>query len=181
MVKKDAKNELQKALVKLLKKKKLEEINVKELCLLANVNRASFYAHYKTILDVFNDIKTKTNEQLDEYLTKVMSLNTSKSVEEVISNILLNIKEDKKFYDIILVSKVNTTFRNEVFYHIFSRLHLLKEHSSAKQTYNDIFLLNGSIGIIYYWIDNDLKDDVSILTNLIINMASDTLKLQDKH
>ena len=175
---KDAKYELKKALLQLMKKKKLEEINVKELCNAAGINRSSFYAHYQTINDIFNEIKQSILLQLNEYLKLVASSSSYQSIEELINGILLKIKEDKQFSDIITISKIDTTFRNEIFYNILMSAHLLNEHDNIEQTYKDIFLVNGSIGIIYYWMDNDFKEDVNVLTNIIIQMASTTLKIK---
>ncbi len=174
---KDARYELKKALLQLMKQKKLEEINVKELCIKAGVNRSSFYAHYQNINDIFNEIKENISLELDQYLKLVTSSSSHQNVKEVINGILLKIKEDKEFCDIVVLSKIDTTFRNEIFYNILMSAHVLNKHDSINKTYNDIFLVNGSIGIIYYWMENDFKEDVNVLTDIIIHMASSSSSL----
>ena len=44
---------LRRALLTLLKSKPLETITVAELCRHANINRGTFYLHYKDVLEVF--------------------------------------------------------------------------------------------------------------------------------
>lgn len=44
-------NQLKEALIKLLKTKNINQISVRELSSLADINRATFYLHYKTPYD----------------------------------------------------------------------------------------------------------------------------------
>lgn len=45
------------ALQQLMKKKALKNISVKEIAELADINRATFYAHYEDIYDLFHDFE----------------------------------------------------------------------------------------------------------------------------
>ena len=51
------KNKLKTALVSLLQTKKIDEVSILELTELANINRKTFYLHYKSIPDVLKDIE----------------------------------------------------------------------------------------------------------------------------
>lgn len=42
----------------LTKEKKLNEITIKELCLMADINKSTFYLHYRDIYDLANSIQT---------------------------------------------------------------------------------------------------------------------------
>lgn len=48
---------LQQALLKLLKKKNIDKITIKELCQEANINRGTFYLHYATPNDLLMEIE----------------------------------------------------------------------------------------------------------------------------
>lgn len=50
-------NQLSRALVSLLRTKPLTAITVKELTELADVNRATFYAHYRDVFDIYAQVK----------------------------------------------------------------------------------------------------------------------------
>lgn len=52
------------ALVSLLETKTLKDISVKELCDKADINRGTFYLHYKDIYDMMNQIETDILNQL---------------------------------------------------------------------------------------------------------------------
>ena len=55
----------------LTKEKKLNEITIKELCALADINKSTFYLHYRDIYDLANSIQTTLVEDvcaiIDEY------------------------------------------------------------------------------------------------------------------
>jgi len=46
---------LKKVFIKLLEKKTLSQISIKEICEDADINRATFYAHYKDQYDLFEE------------------------------------------------------------------------------------------------------------------------------
>lgn len=55
---------IQEALLRLLKTKPLDKIKVNELCSESGVNRATFYRHYQTLLDVLREIEMDFIRQL---------------------------------------------------------------------------------------------------------------------
>lgn len=56
------------ALLKLLEKKDLEYITVKEICENAGVNRSTFYLHYETIDDLLSESIEYMNDHFQSYM-----------------------------------------------------------------------------------------------------------------
>ena len=54
-----AQDKLIEALIKLLSIKDFNQINIKELCQIANVNRTTFYAYYDNTFELLIDAKDK--------------------------------------------------------------------------------------------------------------------------
>lgn len=48
---------LKESLMKLLKEKSISTITVKEICVLADINRSTFYSHYLDQFDLLNQTK----------------------------------------------------------------------------------------------------------------------------
>ncbi|MFA7111488.1 MAG: TetR/AcrR family transcriptional regulator, partial [Bacilli bacterium] len=64
-----SKTSIQKALVDLLVKgKNFDSITIKDLALTANVTRGTFYNHYKSVIDVAEDIRDNFMNQLSTVL-----------------------------------------------------------------------------------------------------------------
>jgi len=64
------KKTLQQALLKLLQKKHIDRVTIKELCELAGVNRGTFYLHYATPNDLLMEIE-------EEFVAEQMTLFTT--------------------------------------------------------------------------------------------------------
>ncbi len=99
------KKAIKESFLKLLNQHHIEKISVKALCIDADINRATFYRHYKDIYDLFEDIK---KELFDEISAKV--------VKDIIdTKMLTNIYNNQIFY--------------KEFFHSNLLLNLLKEHN----------------------------------------------------
>ncbi|MBP3434399.1 MAG: TetR/AcrR family transcriptional regulator, partial [Clostridia bacterium] len=61
---------LKEALVRLLEKKKLDNITVFELCAEAGINRATFYRHYGIPKDLLLDLELDMVEEIRSVLKK---------------------------------------------------------------------------------------------------------------
>lgn len=102
---------IKEAFLNLLSNKNLEEITIKELCLEANINRATFYRNFDDIYDLF--------EQIEKEL-----------MAEAFPN-------GTEFYDISQLLEV--MYHNQVFYREFFNNHL--ESSFIKNTTNEMKII----------------------------------------
>jgi AcrR family transcriptional regulator len=63
---------LEQHLLMLLKEKPLEKITVKELCMVAGINRTTFYTHYSDIFDLMRQIKEMMISDVIRHVTSHM-------------------------------------------------------------------------------------------------------------
>lgn len=91
------------ALADLLQEKPLEKITVTDVVTRANINRGTFYAHYKDIPDVVDHLIQQTFSAITDVLSaqKPLSPNLGSSILTQIQSIL---EEDMFFYRKILCS-----------------------------------------------------------------------------
>ena len=59
---------LRRAFTQLLLEKPIQNITVRELCEKAQVNRGTFYLHYKDIYDLMESIETQMTQELGDVL-----------------------------------------------------------------------------------------------------------------
>ena len=67
------KNKLNESLMILMKEKNINQITVKELAELSDINRKTFYLHYCDIFDIVDNIK---NMLLDDFKNVILSHNS---------------------------------------------------------------------------------------------------------
>jgi len=76
---KKTKKILKQALARLLLEKDLKDITVKELTTIADVNRGTFYLHYKDVYDLYEQLE---NETLNEF-NKIIRKHTEKNPQGI--------------------------------------------------------------------------------------------------
>ena len=57
--------QLKECLTRLLKGKKIQDITVRELAEMADINRGTFYLHYKDVFDLMDQIKNELIEEVE--------------------------------------------------------------------------------------------------------------------
>ena len=173
------------ALIYLLEKKDIEYITVKEICNKAGVNRSTFYLHYESISDLLEETMNYINkkfvscfdESTREFIEKIKSssLENLKLIERKYLNPYLNfIKENKKIF--------KASFHNPTGMNVYDKYIHLKKYvlmpilerfdvPEKEKNYLIAFYINGIIAIIKEWIDNDCKDSIDDIENIIIKYA----------
>ena len=53
------------ALVEIMSEKEISQITVSEICLLAKINRKTFYRHYRSVSDVLEEVENEFLKELD--------------------------------------------------------------------------------------------------------------------
>lgn len=153
---------IKEAFLTLLDNKSLEEITIKELCLEANINRATFYRNFDDIYDLFEQIE---KELMSEAFPK-----------------------GTEFYDITQLLEV--MYHNQIFYREFFNNHLessfiknttseMKENFSNtlkeknlynEQTYNFHFhfALHGATGLLKEWLSDGCPSPPKEFSTLLL-------------
>lgn len=153
---------LKKALFELLSERNVNEINVKSLCNKAEINRSTFYLHYKDIEELLKTIK---QEEVNKFYEFTSSISNNKSMEEVTISYFSYIKNNDYIFRILLNGQhpdFEKQFLNA----------LLKIDYQDKDIYERIFSISGHLAITKYWIENDYKDSIKDMARKVININS---------
>lgn len=171
------------ALISLLDKKDFKYITIKDICLKAGVNRSTFYLHYQTIDDLLNECSTYITNKFYNYLNTYISDKniTSKidfaSIEnlyfmtpEYLVPYLTFIKENKKLYSTMM--NYSTTLKldksyNKMFKEIFNPILERFNVDEYKREYILSFFLSGINSIVRIWLNNDCKEDINKIIEII--------------
>lgn len=171
------------ALISLLDKKDFKYITIKDICLKAGVNRSTFYLHYQTIDDLLNECSTYITNKFYNYLNTYISDKniTSKidfaSIEnlyfmtpEYLVPYLTFVKENKKLYSTMM--NYSTTLKldksyNKMFKEIFNPILERFNVDEYKREYILSFFLSGINSIVRIWLNNDCKEDINKIIEII--------------
>ncbi len=160
------KNIIKESFVELLRKKDINKITVSELCEKADINRATFYRYY---IDVY-DLLEKIGQELVDDLKKQLDNYKESPLKDVIKGYLEILKENRELTKIIFSNNKNISFFNDFFeyiYYNYKIMNNLKNINESETIMPFIFIFNGSLGIINYWIQNNFEEDIDKLSEVI--------------
>ena len=154
---------LTQALTELLQRKQVNEITVKELTDLADMNRGTFYLYYKDIYDMLDKIQ----DEMFEKLNAIFALREDEQVTEQTKPILLDlfrfIEENQEMCRVLLSPNGDMSFLhrlNEVLREKCLHLYLGSEPVANEEDfdYRYSFVVYGCAGIIRAWVSRDCAE-----------------------
>ena len=162
---------LTQALTQLLQEKQINEITVKELTDLADMNRGTFYLYYKDMFDMLEKIE----DGLFEALGTIVSLHENDDVSQQTKPILLDlfrfIEDNQEMCRVLLSPHGDMNFLhrlNEVV-----REKCLKAWSSIRAEkgesdfdYHYSFVIFGCAGVIRAWVNRNCQESAEQMAAL---------------
>ena len=164
---------LRDALMELMEQKSISQITVKELCVKADINRTTFYAHYSDPNDLLHHIEADVLLSVSKAVSSLHCPIDKSSILQVFQELLQYIADNNKQIQILLSERGDVYFPKELFTMIYEKCELmaLAPPSSTKEFYF-IFVLNGSIGLIQHWLKSGLTKSTKEMAEIIFNMAA---------
>lgn len=99
---------IQNALLQLLEENDIDNITVKQICAVSNINRSTFYSHYDDILSLIHAIENRIHQEIISDYQNKAEAGIGMLDGSFYHNFLTNIKKYKTFYKASL--KKRTTF-----------------------------------------------------------------------
>lgn len=148
---------LQQAMLKILKKKHVDKVTVKELCEEAGINRGTFYLHY----DVPNDVLREIEQQfIDEQMSFFSPYNNEGYEKGCLVEIFSGILRNRELCAVIMGKNGNPRFLERIQEMI--RANVIQSLCSVYPDYktDDLnfvfdFVFAGSMKLILRWIEDD--------------------------
>ncbi|MGI6205609.1 MAG: TetR/AcrR family transcriptional regulator [Anaerovoracaceae bacterium] len=153
------------SLYKLLEKKHLSEITVKELCELADINRATFYRNYQDIYDLF--------EKLEEQLTEEAFQDND--IEKDRYRLLEIIYQNQPFYREFFDSHLESQYIRKTVEKMYEEMKetLIRRGTYDEKTFTVSYQYNyyGAIGVIREWLDRGCSEKPRELGDILYSIV----------
>lgn len=168
--------------VELLKKKPVNKITVKEICEMAEINRATFYKHY---LDVY-DLLDKLEQEFLLELQNNVQQSIEKSFKDTFTLILTGIKADSELYITLFSQNGDPNFPNRIFplcyeYIAMEQDERFQKLSPSELTWLYYFIAQGCSGILNQWIKNGMTEPINEVTNFTDKLIQNVLAASQSH
>ena len=166
---------IRKSFITLLKKKPISKITIKEICDVADVNRATFYAHYLDQYDLLHQIEQDLIDEINQYLFgHDLNANLSAVSEEpieLLDKILQYVKENAELFDLFLNLEEDIHFQQEVIQIVGNQHFASMTADRDSSEYMFLFYASGSIGVIQKWLHDGMKKSTRELAELILKLS----------
>jgi len=168
----ETKQAIKKALIQQIEEAGFERVTVKNLALAANINRGTFYLHYKDKFEVMEDLQQELLKELERYVKNVQPVEAFHTVKtgqlyQPFVEVFRCIKRHAKVFRVFLgeqgspafINKMKKVFSN----HILNSLSLIQEEilDPEFRQFLQAFLSSAIIGVIQEWLDSG-NEDISV-------------------
>lgn len=166
---------IRQSLVELLRKKPVAKITVTEICELAGINRATFYAHYSDPTDLLHSLE---NDLIEGITVRAQPALTGENgdITGTLCGIVEYIRENAEICRVLLSDTGDTNFQNQVV-HVMERRYLDFWRSARGGGEEDFayvytFIALGSVGVIRKWLDEGMAKPAAEIAGLIVRLSA---------
>jgi len=166
---------LKESFIKLLGEKDISKITIKEICDDADINRATFYAHYADQYDLMRKIEDELCDNIDSYLTGYTTHQTGFNLIRALEKIFEYIKENAELCRLLLSERGDLNFQKRVMELIYD-LHIDELTSGGRILKEDAeyihsFTITGCIGVIQRWLNDDMKKSAADMAEMVVKLT----------
>lgn len=168
---------IQNTFISLLREKALNKITVKEICTLSEINRTTFYKYYADAYDLMDKIEDAVLKELQD----IMQQSMQEGIYKTLIQILEKMKENGQLYMTLFSKNGDINFPTKIFQMCYkeSAAHINQQFSSltdAEKTWMYVYVVQGSSGILNYWIAGGMEQSPKEVAGFIENLIASTLK-----
>ena len=166
---------LTQALTQLLQEKQINEITVKELTDLADMNRGTFYLYYKDMFDMLEKIEDGMFEALDAIVSLHEHDDVSQQTKPILLDLFRFIQYNQEMCRVLLSPHGDMNFLhrlNEVVREKCLKAWptIRKEKGEADFDYHYSFVVFGCAGIIRAWVNRNCSESAEKMAEMAYGM-----------
>ena len=189
---------IRQCLTELLKTKRIRDITVREISEKADINRGTFYLHYRDIFDLMEQIENELLEELEDVLNHFKASDLLSNPALVFTRVFHLVKENSDMVSILIGQNGDINFVNRLkdivrekclkdWMELFrpgagggrqtsrSSQNTLLDDSAFEAYYS--FTVTGCIGLVQYWLVSGLKETPEQLASLVEQIISKGLRM----
>lgn len=173
---------LHEAVLDLLEIYPVSKISVSMLCKKADINRTTFYVHYKNVPQMLEQIENDVMVDLKNYILSQKEAYKESNLEQILLQLLTYIAENQRLFRALLGKNSEWNY-NEI---MIRMLHTeligimptaLREDDALLDYVNE-FSVNGSASVIVRWLETGLQESPVEMAKMITQMLLQSVSMQ---
>lgn len=159
------------ALTELLKEKPIQEIKVREIADMVDINRGTFYQHYRDVYDMLNSIEDEIFVDFRNFFGN-FSDNLEEEADHFFISLFSYIKENADLIAVLLGPNGDPSFIERLEDMVRDKclnewIVKYKVVDSKTFEYYYAFLVTGCIGLIRLWLNTEMKESPEEIARIL--------------
>ena len=145
-------------LIQLMKEKQVQDITVRELADLVDVNRGTFYLYYRDIFDMLDSIEQELFNQVNQLIAAHKGETVLTHTLPVLKELFRLVEENKELCQVLLGQNGDMKFLkklSDVVQEAFRREGLMMKKDEVTFDYSYAFGALGFVGLLRTWLERD--------------------------
>ena len=158
---------LKQSLIELMSEKSIHEISIKDICNGADINRSTFYRHYNTQYELYDDVLEDITRDIGEIYIKCAG--EDYTTQLFLAEVLKYIEAHRDTFLVILSGHGNISM-GETFNRFTNRF-IDTENASELKVYLIQFIAAGMTSLIWTWLSKENRrpaEDVALIINSVM-------------
>lgn len=156
--------QLRTGLTQLMHEKAIKDITVRELAQLVDINRCTFYLHYRDIYDMVEQVEQEVSSEFEAMVNSHPPQELNESPIKLLFDLFEFFRANADLCSALLGGNGDMSFVNKLIALIRERVlefwHLEKRKDPEQYEYYFSFLAAGFMGVIREWYANDMAEPV---------------------
>lgn len=157
------KKQLQQGLTKLMQQKNINEISVRELSELIDINRGTFYLHYRDVYDMLDQIEQEMFEEFHELLSRHPAEEMDGKPLPMLIDVFRFTAENMEMClallgrngDIGFVDRLKDVMKDRC---LSDWMAVFRVDQSRNREYFYSFIVSGCIGLLQNWLESGMRE-----------------------
>lgn len=160
-------------LTNLLKEKEIKDISVKELADYADINRCTFYLHYKDVYDMLEKIETELVDDFNTMLDSCIESTPNPDPYPFMCTFFSYANEHQETLSALLGKHGDLAFINYMKKIIQERMLFIWEKNAYRTDnfeYYSAFIISGCLGLVEKWVQDGFAESPEDMAEMAAKM-----------
>ena len=159
------------ALVEAMQKEHISKISVKSLCELADINRSTFYAHFRDQYDLLHHIEQEVLDNITRQLERQDFDGKGPISFQVLNLILKYVRQNASLFKALLSDNCEPDIQREIMKlpDIIS-VQIYEGLDERAKDYHSVFGITGCVSILQKWLQDGMPESTGQISELILQV-----------
>ena len=176
---------LRHCLAECMKTKKINEITVKELTDMSDLNRGTFYLHYRDVYDLLEKTEDELIDDVNQLLRKHEPAELRERPYVIFEEIFSLARDNRDIVEILMGEHGDLQFQDRLKEVVKEKclkdvMEVYRSKNPENYTVFFYFMLSGCIGILQYWIKTGFQESPSEIATITEKILHDGIQTLDQ-